>query len=566
LTSLPAVNNPYGVVGYNYLATTFSGWVLYIDSLGNPGLGTYSSNTSNNRTTNTSVVSGSITINTWKHVAMTVNGTAVNIYVNGILVTTAVQNIPPDYVSATLSIGRWNYSSAYRYFPGYISNVRLVKNVIVYTGNFTAPTNILRTTQSAMTNIVALTGTETTLLTLQNSTIIDNSTNNFTITNNGSVPITTAYVPFVSTTGVSSTTWDSIIAGVTSTMGTSNNTLFTWGAGTGGQLADNTTTTKSAPSTTGVGSIWSVNEKLFSSPVQVGIATGGSHAIALATDNSLWSWGVNNIGQFGDNTTVGKSSPTQIAGNSSSYTFITAGVSNTFAVRATTALLYAWGQNNIGQIGDSSTVAGRSSPVQVFTGTMTSPLIPIKLNTVSGSSYTQVQAGSAATVIDSVGRLYTWGTNTNGQVGDNTTISRSSPVQLGGLQFTYINSPVQVGTSSYNQVSAGSSHTLAIDSNSLLYAWGKTPANGDTITRSSPIQIGTNSYVFVSAGTDASLAVDTNRILYAWGLNTNYQLGSPSFYLNQSVTSPVAIGTLAVDNVSRSMSAGSGEGGFIKNI
>jgi alpha-tubulin suppressor-like RCC1 family protein len=358
-------------------------------------------------------------------------------------------------------------------------------------------------------------------------------------------------------------------------MGTSNNTLFTWGAGTTGQLGDNTITGKSAPTTTGVASIWSVQDKLFSSPVQVGtakswniVAAGGSHTIATATDNTVWAWGQNNIGQLGDNTTVGKSSPTQIAGNTSSYTFITAGVSDTFAVRSTTALLFAWGQNNTGQLGDASTVAGRSSPVQVFAGTMTSPLIPIRLNTVSGSSYTQVQAGSAASVIDSVGRLFTWGTNTAGQIGDNTVVSRSSPVQLGGLQFTYINSPVQVGSessTSYSQVSAGYSHTLAIDTNSLLYAWGKTPANGDTVTRSSPIQIGTNSWLNVSSGNDMSLAVDSTRTLYTWGLNTNYQLGSPNFYLNQSVTSPVAIGTLATTQ-NESSSGGAGNGAFVKNI
>jgi len=176
-----------------------------------------------------------------------------------------------------------------------------------------------------------------------------------------------------------------------------------------------------------------------------------------------------------------------------------------------------------------------------------------------------VQAGSAASVIDSNGLLYTWGTALTGQTGDNTAINRSSPVQLGGIQTTYINSPVQVGTSSYSQVSAGNSHTLAIDTTGLLYAWGKTPANGDTVTRSSPIQIGSNSWLNISTGNDLSLATDSTQTLYAWGLNTNYQLGSPNFYLNQSITSPVAIGTLALRQGEAS-SGGSNNGGFIKNI
>jgi alpha-tubulin suppressor-like RCC1 family protein len=198
---------------------------------------------------------------------------------------------------------------------------------------------------------------------------------------------------------------------------------------------------------------------------------------------------------------------------------------------------------------------------------MDRPLIPIKLSTVTTSSFTLVQAGSAATAIGSNGLLFTWGTNTNGQVGNNTTIVRSSPVQVGGLAtLTSVNSPVQVGSSSYSQVSAGYSHTLAITSTGQLFAWGKTPANGQSVNRSSPVQIGSNSWLFVSAGVDASQAIDSTRTLFAWGINTNYQLGSASLGINQSTSSPIAIATLAIPNTSRTTSVGSGNGGFIKNI
>jgi hypothetical protein len=58
----------------------------------------------------------------------------------------------------------------------------MVKGVAVYTGTFTVPTSPLTSTQSSGTNIAAITGTSTSLLTLQSTTFIDNSTNNFTIT------------------------------------------------------------------------------------------------------------------------------------------------------------------------------------------------------------------------------------------------------------------------------------------------------------------------------------------------------------------------------------------------
>ena len=506
---------------------------------------------------------------TWTHIAWTRSGSNVYLFINGVLKDTTGTTYTANG-TANPFIGKAADGSG-AFFNGYISNLRVVKGTAVYTGNFTPPTNILRTTQSAMTNIVALTGTETSFLTLQNATIVDNSTNVIAITN-VSVTVTTAYAPFSASVVGVTTAWDSIQAGVTNTMGTSNNTLFTWGAGTTGQLGDNTITGKSAPTATGVGSIWSVAEKLFSSPVQVGtayswttVAAGAASTMGITSLSTLWLWGSGIQGDSGDSTTVSKSSPTQIG--SSSFVSVSAGTSTAFAINTTTRLLYAWGYNSVGQLGLAD-LTSRSSPVQVFAGTTTSPLIPIKLSTVSGSSFTQVQAGSAATVISSIGLLYAWGTNTTGQVGDGSVVARSSPVQVGGPYGASgsANSPTQVGVRSWSQVAAGNSHTLAIDSNSSLWAWGKTPANGATANRSSPVQIGSSSWVFVSAGNDVSQAIGINRTLYVWGLNTNYQLGSASFSLNQSVTSPVAIGTLGIINTSHTTAGGAGNGGFIKNI
>ena len=117
-------------------------------------------------------------INTWYHLAFVRSGTTTYLFVNGVLETTTTgmnQNIASG---GTPSIGAYNIGGALGdYWPGSISNLRVVKGTAVYTAAFTPPT-------SPLTNI-----TNTALLTCQSSTIIDNSTNAFAITNVGAATI-----------------------------------------------------------------------------------------------------------------------------------------------------------------------------------------------------------------------------------------------------------------------------------------------------------------------------------------------------------------------------------------
>ena len=122
-------------------------------------------------------VTTSITVqaNTWNHLAFVRNGATETIYVNGVsggsftISTAMTDNGGPLYIGA--------YSTPGGYFPGYMSNIRIVKGTAVYTSNFT-PAN---TPLTAIANTV--------LLTCQNgstsNTFIDNSTSALTITNNG---------------------------------------------------------------------------------------------------------------------------------------------------------------------------------------------------------------------------------------------------------------------------------------------------------------------------------------------------------------------------------------------
>jgi Concanavalin A-like lectin/glucanases superfamily len=146
-----------------------------------------------------------ITLNAgqWYHIACTRSGTDLRFFVNGTQVG-AAQTCTTDYTIVNgdpLQIGKSNTgnSPGIHYFNGYISNVRVTKGVALYTGTFTPSTKSLTPTQ--LTNVngfssAPILGTQTSLLTLQNSTIKDNSTNAFTITNNGTVTTNTNMSPF----------------------------------------------------------------------------------------------------------------------------------------------------------------------------------------------------------------------------------------------------------------------------------------------------------------------------------------------------------------------------------
>jgi hypothetical protein len=148
--------------------------------------GGFYSGTSNNGITSAS--SYAVTL-IWTHIALTSDGTTMRLFINGVsvgtpLTVTGVSINAPS--SATFKIG--NYSNS-QYFYGYISNLRFVKGSAVYTSAFTPPTGPLQ-------NI-----TNTSLLTCQSSTFVDNSSNNFTITTNGSPKISNvtpfqAYNPY----------------------------------------------------------------------------------------------------------------------------------------------------------------------------------------------------------------------------------------------------------------------------------------------------------------------------------------------------------------------------------
>ena len=135
---------------------------------------------------------GTVLANQWTHVAFVRSGSTLTYYVNGVAGGTATVSGTQtgSATSNPVYIGTKDGSLSGYGTVGYISNFRIVKGVAVYTGNFTVPTAPLTATQSSGTNIAAITGTQTSLLTCQSSTLIDNSTNAYVLT-----PATTTVKP-----------------------------------------------------------------------------------------------------------------------------------------------------------------------------------------------------------------------------------------------------------------------------------------------------------------------------------------------------------------------------------
>jgi alpha-tubulin suppressor-like RCC1 family protein len=269
-------------------------------------------------------------------------------------------------------------------------------------------------------------------------------------------------------------------------------TLLTWGNNNSGQLGDNTTIFRSTPITTLAGG---ANWKQ--------VADGGSHTAAIKTDGTLWSWGQNIFSQLGNNTTIFRSTPITTFAGGTNWKQVACGDSHTAAIK-TDGTLWTWGLGSQGRLGGNEIPISKNTPVTTFAG---------------GTNWKQVACGANNTAaIKTDGTLWTWGNNNAGQLGDNTTTQRITPVT------TF------AGGTNWKQVAGGTSHTAAIKTDGTLWTWGiNTGSLGDNtiINRSTPVTTfagGTN-WKQVSCGGNHTAAIKTDGTLWVWGFNNFGQLG-----------------------------------------
>ncbi|WP_419203901.1 putative Ig domain-containing protein [Bordetella trematum] len=235
------------------------------------------------------------------------------------------------------------------------------------------------------------------------------------------------------------------------------------------------------------------------------ISAGFKHTCAITNVGGVKCWGDNAYGQLGDNSTTPRLLPVNVVGLSTGVEHIVAGSNHTCAMMS--GAVKCWGFNSTGQLGTNNT---------------TTRLTPGSVVGLS-SGVASISAGNAHTcVVTTAGAAKCWGHNGYGQLGDNSTTKRLTPVDVVGL------------TSGVASISAGNTHTCAVTTTGAAKCWGQNSygalGNNSTTDRLTPVDaVGlTAGVASITTGYQHTCAMTTSGGAKCWGRNSNVQLGDNS--------------------------------------
>lgn len=269
-----------------------------------------------------------------------------------------------------------------------------------------------------------------------------------------------------------------------------------WGNNNHGQLGDGTTAQRRTPVTvTGL-----------ASGVQA-IAAANTHTCALTSAGAVLCWGDNTHGQLGDGTTTQRLTPVPVAGLGSGVHAISAGGDHTCAV-TTAGAVFCWGANNVGQVGDG-TITQRTTPVLV---------------SGEGSGVQAITLGYYhSCALSTAGAVSCWGYNAVGALGDGST-GDTNHVRLTSV-------PVVGLTSGVREISAGYEHTCAATTAGAMLCWGWNVrgqlGDNSTTIRLTPVPVAglSSGVVGMAGGVYHTCAMVTGNAVFCWGANNVMQLG-----------------------------------------
>jgi alpha-tubulin suppressor-like RCC1 family protein len=266
----------------------------------------------------------------------------------------------------------------------------------------------------------------------------------------------------------------------------------------------------------------------------------------LFREGDLWTWGANSSGRLGNFATTGNTStPVTTFSGGTDWKQVSAANFHTAAIK-TNGTLWTWGNTALGRLGNAfgtgDTTVNRCTPVTTFAG---------------GTNWKQASVNTNQTAaIKTDGTLWTWGSGSNGQLGNGATTGN-------------ISTPVTTfaGGTNWKQVSCGDDYTVAIKTDGTLWTWGSgvngVLGNGATTgTTSTPVTTfagGTN-WKQVSAGSVHTAAIKTDGTLWLWGASGAGRLGNGA--TTGSISTPVT--TFAGGTDWKQVSAGDSHTATIK--
>ncbi|TSJ83732.1 InlB B-repeat-containing protein [Bifidobacterium apousia] len=275
----------------------------------------------------------------------------------------------------------------------------------------------------------------------------------------------------------------------------SDGNVYAWGWNNYGQLGDGTTSSRYTPVRVKTPDR-STYPDLPADFTYLQVSAGAWHSLAVGSDGNAYAWGNNYSGRLGDGTSSSRHAPVRVKTPDRktypdlpadfTYLQVSAGGEHSLAL-GSDGNAYAWGNNYSGRLGDG-TSSSRYTPVRVKTpDRKTYPDLPADF------TYLQVSAGwQHSLALGSDGNAWAWGDNGNGQLGNNSYSSSYVPVRVRDPA-----SPTDTSKGlKAAQVSAGIDHSLALGSDGNAWAWGDNSngqlGDGSTDSKSAPVPVSFN--------------------------------------------------------------------------
>jgi alpha-tubulin suppressor-like RCC1 family protein len=238
----------------------------------------------------------------------------------------------------------------------------------------------------------------------------------------------------------------------------------------------------------------------------------------IANDGSLYGFGRNDYYQLYDGTKENRITPIACSMQTSFFgrkikTIASSVVNNHVLALTTDGLVYAWGENTNGQIGDDTTITKE---------------VPRLVEALMAKNVIDIAVGDGVSLaLTDEGKVYTWGKGDKGVLGYGETYDRLVPGEIiadGALGKRFV-----------TKISCTYNHVLVITSDRKIFAWGDNTkgklGDGSVVQQNEPVavymspELRGKKVVDVAAGGEFSLALTADSVVFAWGSNEYYSLG-----------------------------------------